>query len=623
MAKNKLFKDLEVSNKPNRTGFDLSHSVKFTAKCGELLPIMHRTMMPGDNFKINLSNFTRTDPVNTAAHTKIREYFDVFFVPYRLIGKQIPHVLAQDKDNPVIANSSVSNRSLGKELPNILFEKLYRYTDSPTLNESGYVQALMQYKNSFGFNRGVLATKLLNHLGYCNYSFKDLRTLWKHSAPSADTADVEITGVVNVNPFGSYPNVTILPLACYQKIYYDFFRNTQWEDNQPYNYNMDYLGADAVFYVDTRPAFTGTSNYWRNPTIFDLRYSNYPKDLFFGLMPDSQYGDESVVEIESNDTNVDTNFAPLFPEGNNTISVHVGNSVDGTEQYAIEGQSGGNEVSLPDRAKLGVNFDVDSIISNLGQNFSILNFRKANFLQKYKEIIGSGSKDYQNIVKKIFGVDVPDTLSDHAIYLGGYISDVKISEVENTNLSDAQAIIKGKGIGSSNSSQIDFTADEFGHIMVIYHAQPVIDYSLNAFHFDVTKVNVDDYANPVFDKLGFQEFPTMYLDNSSSANTFQNPFIGWTTRYFDYKTSVDVTLDRFREDLSNWISPVNFDYLVNFISNGTILINSEFFKVNPKILDTIFAKSADDWIDTDQLQVVVNFEWYAVRNLDYIGVPYI
>ena len=38
--------------------------------------------------------------------------------------------------------------------------------------------------------------------------------------------------------------------------------------------------------------------YWNNPTMFDLAYASYPKDLFFGLLPDSQYGDTAVVDVD-------------------------------------------------------------------------------------------------------------------------------------------------------------------------------------------------------------------------------------------------------------------------------------------------------------------------------------
>ena len=63
----KLFGNLEVSNSVNRNGFDLSSRVLFTAKAGELLPIYHKSVLPGDSFHISVGHFTRTAPVQTAA----------------------------------------------------------------------------------------------------------------------------------------------------------------------------------------------------------------------------------------------------------------------------------------------------------------------------------------------------------------------------------------------------------------------------------------------------------------------------------------------------------------------------------------------------------------------------
>ena len=204
---------------------------------------------------------------------------------------------------------------------------------------------------------------------------------------------------------------------------------------------------------------------------------------------------------------------------------------------------------------------------------------------------------------------------------------VNIGEIDNTNLSaNNSAIQRGKGLGTSSSDYFEFEAKEPGVIMCIYHCAPAIDYALNAFHFDVTKTHVDDFANPVFDKLGFQEFPVYYLDNSLNHNINSTPFIGYTSRYFDYKTSVDMILGDFRESKKSFVAPLTPEYLIEFNSqdgsNYGFDLNSQFFKVNPKILDVIFNIQANDYVNTDQLYSSVRFEFHAVRNLDYIGLPY-
>lgn len=598
---NKLFKDLNVNNDVRRNGFDLSHNVKFTASAGELLPVFHRTIMPGDNFKIRVSHFTRTKAVQTAAMTQIREYFDFFFVPYRLLWKNAPNVLAQVTENPVIATSISSNQSIGTQLPQFSSEWLYKGTaqsDSPSP-----LLILAGKNNDFAIPRHLGALKLLSYLGF----------------PYITQEYVENTLISSENPniqdgVPSYlPPASAFPLMAYNKIYYDFYRNSAWEDNQPYNYNADYVSSDATLVFPN-----ANSSYWDSPTMFDLRYSNYPKDLFFGLLPESQYGDEAVVEVNSNDPLANELDLRDLDTGS---KVTVGSAKDSLEnQFYIKSRTG-KDMSALDR--LGVQ------LGQLKQNISILDLRKAQFLQKYREIVGSGARDYQNIIKKIFGVDVPDSLADHCIYLGGNSSDINISEVVNTNLADDnQADIKGKGVGNGNSDMIDFTAQEHGIIMCIYHAQPVVDYQLTAWHFDLTKTEVDDFANPVFDKLGYQELPYYYFntDFSDASNAFiPQGHLGYTARYFDYKTSIDQVLGGWRsQELQTWISPVKTDYILSYVNqnNGIFDINASFFKVDPSILDTIFAVNYNGTVEHDQLQISSTFEINAVRNLDYLGLPY-
>ena len=68
-----------------RNGFDMSYHSYFTTPVGMLLPCYVQDVQPGDYMKLNVSNFTRTAPVNTAAF--LQESTDFYFVPYRLIWR--------------------------------------------------------------------------------------------------------------------------------------------------------------------------------------------------------------------------------------------------------------------------------------------------------------------------------------------------------------------------------------------------------------------------------------------------------------------------------------------------------------------------------------------------------
>lgn len=594
MASNKLFQELDLKHKPRRNGYDLSNRCNFTCKAGELLPIWHRTVMPGDKFKLQYSHFTRTRPVSTAAQTKIREYVDFFFVPYRLLWKNAPQVHTNNTKNPVAATSSVSNLAVGIDTPYFDWhDHFYRL-----FSNTSYASTLMNARNEVGYRRIALMFKLMNHLGFPYVPSDVIRQIVE--TPSMTTIDNLLT---NDLWKGLPYNISLYPHLAYQCIYYNFYRNTQWEDNVPYNYNMDYAGTTAQWIT---PSLSANQTYWSNPTLFDIHYSNYPKDLFFGVFPDAQYGDEAVVDVDDFD-------------------------------------------GIPDTLDVTTNDAGDPIVDlsqlDLSAQIGVLELRKAQFLQKYREIRGSGHQDYKALVEKIFGIEVPDTLAYIPQYLGGRSFDLEISEVTNTNLqNDGQASVGGKGAGSGNSDVIDFEAKEHGVLMAIYHCQPIVDYALTAVHFDLTKTQYDDYANPVFDQLGFQELPLMYLDThvAASYNDVNDPlsvrqnFLGYTTRYFDYKTSVDMTLGDLRETDANWIAPVDPSYIERFVnSTDRLLLNYNFFKVRPYILDPIFfipvtpyledgsfTDAAVDYVTTDQFKVFATITCNAVRPLDYHGVPY-
>ena len=78
---------IKLSNKVSRNVFDISRRTSFTQKLGELLPVFMTEAIPGDKFQIDLDSFTRTTPLNAPIFSRIREYYDVFFVPYRLLWR--------------------------------------------------------------------------------------------------------------------------------------------------------------------------------------------------------------------------------------------------------------------------------------------------------------------------------------------------------------------------------------------------------------------------------------------------------------------------------------------------------------------------------------------------------
>ena len=217
-----------IRNKPSRNGFDLSFKKNFTAKAGELLPVMVKEVLPGDTFKLNLKAVTRTQPVNTAAFARIREYYDFFFVPYDLLWNKANTVLTQMYDNPqhAVSLDPTGNFVLNGEMPYTTVQSIADYLSTISSNS-----ALADFKsNYFGYDRAKGSVKLLEYLGYGNYeSF--LTTDWSTSPLMAN---------LNHNAFG---------MLAYQKIYSDFYRDSQWERISPSIFNWSFWTSSQLLYV--------------------------------------------------------------------------------------------------------------------------------------------------------------------------------------------------------------------------------------------------------------------------------------------------------------------------------------------------------------------------------------
>lgn len=569
-----------IRNKTSRNGFDLSFKKNFTAKAGELLPVMVKEVLPGDTFKINLKAFTRTQPVNTAAFARIREYYDFFFVPYDLLWNKSNTVLTQMYDNPqhAVSLDPARNFVLNGEMPYCSSSQLSSYLYY--LNNDA---SLTNYKiNYFGYNRASCSVKLLEYLGYGNFE--------PYLSKSWETAPLMAN--LNQNIFG---------LLAYQKIYSDFYRDSQWERISPSTFNVDYMDGSNMNLNGTLPI-----EFYQSYNFFDLRYCNWQKDLFHGVLPHQQYGETSVASITPNVT------------GRLTLSNF---STVGSSPTTASGIATKN---LP-------SFDT---VGDLG----ILVLRQAEFLQKWKEITQSGNKDYKDQLEKHWGVSVGDGFSELCTYLGGVSSSIDINEVVNTNITgSAAADIAGKGVGVANG-EINFNSNgRYGLIMCIYHCLPLLDYTTDMIDPAFLKVNSTDYAIPEFDRVGMQSMPLVQLMNplQSFANA-SGLVLGYVPRYIDYKTSVDQSVGGFKRTLNSWVVSYGNESVKNQVTlpddappvepsepvPSVAPMNFTFFKVNPNCLNPIFAVEANSDMSTDQFLCSSFFDVKAVRNLDTDGLPY-
>lgn len=596
-----LFSLKDVRNHPRRSAFDLSSKVAFSAKSGELLPIKWYFTMPGDKFTLKRQHFTRTQPVNTSAYTRIREYYDWFWVPLHLLWRNAPEVISQMQSNVQHAQSQTSVVNLGQNLPTVSLSQITQVLG----NLSGK-------NNYFGFDRADLAYKLIQYLRVGNANSNKSKNFGTSVAQT-------VTSYSQKYRFDL--NVSIFPFLAYKKFCQDYFRYSQWQDSSPYLWNIDYYGGVSQQLFSPLPS--SSDAYWKNNTMFDLEYCNWNKDMFMGVLPDTQFGDVATISVGS----VDALEAPVGTIEKGTFY----SSNVGSQAVTATGQNAGFGVqfrpSTPPGQPVVANFaGIDSL------SFDVLALRRGEALQRWKEISLNVPQNYRAQIKAHFGVDVGENMSGMSTYVGGDSSSLDISEVVNTNLqsgdSQSEAVIAGKGVGSSQGSE-KFEARDWGVLMCIYHNVPLLDYVSSAPDPQYFVARNTDLPIPELDSIGMQSVPVSYFTNGDNEldGGFSNPdfTMGYLPRYYSWKTSYDYVLGAFTTTEKEWVAPITSAIWKNMLSslagvNPQFTYN--FFKVNPSILDSIFQVNADSKWDTDPFLINCAFDVKVVRNLDYSGMPY-
>lgn len=607
-----------LQNHPHRSGFDIGRKNAFTAKVGELLPVYWDISMPGDKYKFNIEYFTRTQPVETSAYTRLREYFDFYAVPLRLLWKSAPSVLTQMQDvNQIQALSLTENLSLGTYLPSL---SLSAISSSLYYLAGNHIDPASSdgFKNLFGFGRSDMAYKLLSYLGYGNLIKDNLSstTRWWSTSLKSDSNSTGYTQQYVQNNV-----VNLFPLLAYQKIYQDFFRWSQWEKSNPSSYNVDYFTGITPSLVPSLPSFS--SSYWKSDTMFDLKYCNWNKDMLMGVLPNSQFGDVAVIDIPNSGTSDVVLGSDTAKSKVGVASAITSNSAQ-IPFFALQASTSN---TVPAASTLRVD------LSTLQSQFTVLALRQAEALQRWKEISQSGDSDYREQIRKHFGVNLPQALSNMCTYIGGISRNLDISEVVNNNLASEgdTAVIAGKGVGTGNGS-FTYTTNEHCVVMCIYHAVPLLDYMITGQDGQLLVTDVESLPIPEFDNIGMEVLPMTQIFNSPNA-TIVNLFnAGYNPRYFNWKTKLDVINGAFTTTLKSWVSPVTesllsgwfgFGYQEGDVNSDTkVVLNYKFFKVNPSVLDPIFGVNADSTWDTDQLLVNSYIGCYVARNLSRDGVPY-
>lgn len=598
-----IMQQLRLQNKPTKSGFDLSRSIKLTAKCGEATPFGPvKYVYPNVTKNLGVQGFTRTVNLNTAASARMREYYDFYFVPFEVLWNKFDSVVTQMKNNSQHATSLFAdeNEVLSLDMPYFTCQSVVIYLKNLMASEYS--------KNIFGFSRADCTVRLLSYLGYPDFSYylsEDV-TWEKYPMPN-----------LRLSPF---------PLLAYQKVYADHIRYSQWEQSNPSTFNLDYIkGSDDLELDITDPKFCEDYNF------FDLRYFNYNKDLFMGLLPNAQYGDTSIVNVSIDNSRINFDPTEAVPAAPNPVAI----AGSGVQLYP------GGQLMYQTS---GSNYNTLSTATIQGANFSILALRQAEALQRWKEVSQSVDQDYKSQVEAHFGVSVSEYLAHKSTWLNGVYSNLDINPIVNNNLIGENGT-DIKGIATMNSSgTFKFESkDRYGIIVALYHVTPIFDYCCGNTDPSVYLSHATDFPLPEFDRIGMEPIygrdmcliPKGIVGTDTTLAGPQNlstgnKILGYAPRYIKWKTTVDIALGGFTKKEKNWILPFDLKALDAALTvyGGTAQITvlsqfiSDSFKINPHVVDSIFSVEAQDGYDSDHFRVFAQYIDTNTQPLDYNGLPY-
>ena len=573
---------VNILRKPSRTtnlprhGHDLSKRVLFTSSVGHLLPVFFDYLDAGDQVRINDRLFTRTQPLKTCAFVRVKEYIDYFFVPIRQIDPYHGNAKygikdfhnTNDIEIPSSSNPALSGYNVPNTRPVIGYYEFYHAWNG---NSSTPSNAYLWYNGS-GSSINFFSAAYDQYGIPVFWNMTRLMDMLQYGSRSINT----FTSSQNTS-FGFNPNL----LAVYQKIWFDFYRLSDWSISNPYCYNLGYYiktGSfdnilDTLVSAQVVPAtsFTNASS----GNLFTLRYRPLKKDFFTNIQSTPLFNQYSGISGYGNNypapTSVDFNTLLMSTYGvgiqtvdSNSLSQvsKVSTGVSHTSE-SLSGD-GANQTS----ENVGI-FQTNSV--SVDSLLTTSQIRLAFAYERLLSITQRAGRHYDDQVRAHLGFNIPQGVSGETYYIGSHSYDLFKGEVVGTAAgndgSDSTSVlgeIAGRGLTAmmKKNRSFKFTAPDDGYIMAIYSAIPEVEYK----DYGIYKLNlytsINQWPRHEFDRLGMQPLfalqATTDIANPLLGKDFGNYITGWQYRWSELKMSFDIVHGAFNHTLSDWSSSIYF-----------------------------------------------------------------
>lgn len=521
-----IFKNPKLKAQNGRNAFDRSQHRVWHSPFGALLPCFCKRVNPNDYVELSVESQTICDKLVRPAFIRLKEHFNFYFVPFNMLWMPFDNFITGQDNYFSLAAEDIQQGKVPNKVPTFnatFLSNMFSYLDSR--------------KDVHGFGKLNNSVRLLDLLGYGNYMplVNDNRSGQRYDYQNGLAA---LAGLEEMNLFA---------LMAYQKVYYDYFRNPKYEQNETRAFNIDDVAAGTVLTNAEQPL--------RYEDMFTMHYAWAKKDYFTDVQPSvlpsaSDIGYRDLLSVAPA-TNVWSIFG--VPGTNNfhgTIAV-----VEDNQNMTYTQNDGSATFVSPDTLYLeNIGGSTAQLQDNIGSpSVAALRFAFAyDKLQRRMREAG-GTFDKQMLAQ--FGIVPYDQRHGKCIYIGGQTNRLNASDV--VDVANNLGFLGGQlNCYSPARTKFKYHVKDHGFIIGVYNTSLDFDYPSYGVERDNLAKLRFDWFNPAFENLGLQPTFRMELMNiereldPGDNQYYWNPMeiehtpdnrdlLGYSLRYQEYKTSID------------------------------------------------------------------------------------
>jgi len=343
---------------------------------------------------------------------------------------------------------------------------------------------------------------------------------------------------------GITPNVSAFPLAAYNKIFNEYYRDQNLVAELP-----DELisGDNSVQFFSTLGG-APQNRAWNH-------------DYLTSCLPFAQKGDAALLPLGTfMDVDVDLVQGQIPPVFQQVRDVN-GNLLTGNEPLRADDPNGvlvAGSTSSSVTAFIDPNGSLRARTSDLEAMASdIKDVRRAFMLQEFLELSARGGTRYTEVLRNFFEQISSDKRLQRPEYIGGAYQNMVISEVLSTAQTDSNNTVTpvgnlaGHGISVGGSRGISYRAEEHGWIMIIINVQPISAYQ-QGIPREYSREGRLDYYWPQFALIGEQGVLNKEVMVDQANNADLDEVFGYIPRYAEYKYANDRVAGEFQSSLAYW-----------------------------------------------------------------------